>query len=303
MVFDDFGSPGVDTTTVFEQLHGPDEDAPAEDEPEQDGDQVEEPNDVINDSTIPLTAIVPDNQAAISRLEEAEHDDYHDEEEPADLTEPLLEQQDPQMTPRPNRTFRATEEAKTQFLSSVCRWTAALIPLLLASVVIVVSWQNYPRQPIYNVCNDEVAWKSIFASLQLNVDLEQLVSVANPTPIDVRVRELRGSLEHVRADGTKVYIGSFELEQSENATEVVVQAGHVSDILVMVHIQLGGVNELAALTTAYSKGSLMINVFNVSLQAYLPFLKYTLAYTIPGDVMTINANDQSDRHICACPQW
>jgi hypothetical protein len=46
----------------------------------------------------------------------------------------------------------------------------------------------FPAKPVYNICNDNVAWKSLIdsmASMKVSADFEILASVNNPNHFDV----------------------------------------------------------------------------------------------------------------------
>jgi hypothetical protein len=91
--------------------------------------------------------------------------------------------------PQQQRATRATTRRPRhmQRLYNACTacyiFTVAVISGLLFGAV-----HYFPSKPVYNICNDNVAWKSLIdsmASMKVSADFEILASVNNPNYFDV----------------------------------------------------------------------------------------------------------------------
>lgn len=171
----------------------------------------------------------------------------------------------------------------------VCLYVATLLvtTVLLGGVV----WM-YPKVPQYNVCNDAVAWKSIMDSitnLQPTADFEILASVANPNHFDVALDSGKGSFTH-----NGVFVGTFDIPPQTFA------GASITDVLLVAHISPEKWEALS-LATDYYRGKLVIEVKAVSTLRVPMFWDWS--YTVELNDVSIHVNDQSDRHLCACPTW
>jgi hypothetical protein len=164
--------------------------------------------------------------------------------------------------------------------------------VLLIVVVTMAAIFLYPQKPIYNICNDSVAWKSIMdsmTSLKATAEFEILASVYNPNHIDVALDVGRGTFAH---DG--VLVGTYEIPPTSIA------AGAITDILIVASLAPDKWEALS-ITAEYYRGTLVLQV-DAEATIRIPVLAdYTVTTSLKGIV--VHVNDMSDRHLCACPTW
>jgi hypothetical protein len=120
------------------------------------------------------------------------------------LVVPTLQQQRQQRTTTATTTQRTTTTARRprrhmQRLYNACTvcyiFTVAVISGLLFGAV-----HYFPAKPVYNICNDNVAWKSLIdsmASMKVSADFEILASVNNPNYFDVALDMGKSQLSSV----------------------------------------------------------------------------------------------------------
>ena len=176
-----------------------------------------------------------------------------------------------------------------------CGCQLCYLVTIITSIILFIAGMAYaPRKPVYNVCTNEVAWKSIIegmASIKLSASFDLLISVYNPNKFEVDLSNGHGQFHH-----DDQYVGSFDIPEgriSENA---------ISDIVVKVSFSPDKWTALS-LTSEYYQGKLQ---FVIGGHAHV---------TIPGlgnyqfdakfDDIHIHVNDLKldDTHLCACPGW
>jgi hypothetical protein len=150
----------------------------------------------------------------------------------------------------------------------------------------------FPQKPIYNICNDSVAWKSLMDSMtsfQATAEFQILASVYNPNPLDVALDVGKGSFAH---NGDTV--GTYEIPPTLIASQA------ITDLLIVARFTPEKWQALS-ITAEYYSGNLVLHV-NADASIRIPALfDYTLSTSLQDIVVHVNA--LSDRHLCSCPTW
>jgi hypothetical protein len=150
----------------------------------------------------------------------------------------------------------------------------------------------FPQKPVYNICNDAVAWSSLIntmASMKVSADFEILASVANPNYLDVALDMGKGSFSHNNA-----FVGTFDIPP------VTVASHAITDILIVAHF-MPEKWEALALTAEYYRGKLVLNVDATATIRIPALADYT--FPVKFSDLRVNVNEKSDRTFCACPTW
>jgi hypothetical protein len=161
-------------------------------------------------------------------------------------------------------------------------------------VVFTVGMSYAPRQPEYNVCTNELAWKSIvegMASIKMSASFDLLISVYNPNRFEVDLSNGHGQFHHDDA-----YVGSFDIPEGKISPKA------ISDIVVKVTFTPDKWDALS-LTSEYYQGKLKL-VLGGHAQVKIPALG-DYKFDAKFDDIHVNVNDPSldDTHLCACPGW
>jgi hypothetical protein len=180
-----------------------------------------------------------------------------------------------------------------QSIFNLCRLCYAIT---LISIVgfIALSIRCFPKKPIYNVCNDNLAWKSLvdnMASLKAEAPIEILISVMNPNHFGVDVDMGRGSFKH-----KGVFVGTFDIPPTDVPPMAII------DVLVVAHFT-PATWQAMSLSSEYYHGTL---AFDIDAKANFRF-PWLFDYAMSGSFNNIHVlvNDpmMKDRHLCACPSW
>jgi hypothetical protein len=166
-----------------------------------------------------------------------------------------------------------------------------LIIVFVAVTISIASVRYYPQAPVYSICNDNLAWKSLIDSLtsmKVTADFEILASISNPNYMDVALDMGQGSFSHNGA-----FVGTYDIPPT------IVTANAITDILIVAHLMPDKWDALS-LTAEYYRGKLVLQV-DASVTVRIPIL---LNYTFSVKTqMAVNVNEQSDRSLCSCPTW
>jgi hypothetical protein len=150
----------------------------------------------------------------------------------------------------------------------------------------------FPQKPIYNICNDSVAWKSLIdsmTSMKATAEFEILASIYNPNHLDVALDMGKGSFTH---DGA--FVGTYEIPPTYIA------ANAISDILIVASFTPEKWQALS-ITAEYYRGTLVMHVDATATIRIPALFDYTFSTSLKDIV--VHVNDMSDRHLCACPTW
>ena len=192
-----------------------------------------------------------------------------------------------------NRRRPAKKKSSIKRMYGMCQ-IVYLITIFLTVILFIVGMSYAPRQPQYNVCTNQLGWKSIIegmASLKVSASFDLLISVYNPNRVEVDLKNGAGQFHY---DGE--YIGSFEIPEGKIAEEA------ISDIIVKVTFTPDKWQALS-LTSEYYRGTLRFIVgghAHVSVPALGNY-----SFEAKFDDIEVNPNDPTldDTHLCACPGW
>jgi hypothetical protein len=214
--------------------------------------------------------------------------DEHPSREKAPLLPPRQYQQyyvnsgDESVVPAPihmNRLYKAC---------AFCYWLTILLLVSLVGTCIYF----YPKRPVYDVCNDSVAWKKIIeniASLKLDASFEILVSLSNPNRFDVAVDNASGGFSF---EGKRV--GTFIIPPLTAASMA------ITDLMLIAHVTPDKYQAFQ-LAEAFYKGKLiLIADFEATLR--VPALR-NLTKQVSVDSIIVNVTEVTDRSLCACSTW
>jgi len=166
---------------------------------------------------------------------------------------------------------------------------------LLTTILLYIVGMSYaPREPKYNVCTNQLAWKSIvegMASLKMSASFDLLISIYNPNRFEVDLTNGHGQFHH---DGE--YVGSFEIPEGK------ISGKAISDIIVKTTFTPDKWSALS-LTSEFYRGSLKFLVGGHA-HVKIPGLG-NYQFDAKFDDIHVNVNDPSldDTHLCACPGW
>jgi hypothetical protein len=165
----------------------------------------------------------------------------------------------------------------------------------ITTIILAITALSYaPRHPEYNVCTDQVAWKSIvegMTALKMSASFDLLISVYNPNRWEVDLSNGSGQFQH---DGE--YVGSFTIPGGKITPQA------ISDIVVKVTLTPDKWAALS-LTSEYYQGKLKFNVGGHS-HVKIPGLG-NYQFDAKFEDIEVNVNDPAmdDTHLCACPGW
>jgi hypothetical protein len=167
-----------------------------------------------------------------------------------------------------------------------------LCTLLFVGLSTFFAMYYFPQKPIYNICNDSVAWKSLIdsmTSMKATAEFEILASIYNPNHLDVALDMGKGSFSH---DGA--FVGTYEIPPTYIA------ANAISDILIVASFTPEKWQALS-ITAEYYRGTLVLHVDAAATIRIPALFDYTVSTSLKDIV--VHVNDMSDRHLCACPTW
>jgi hypothetical protein len=171
---------------------------------------------------------------------------------------------------------------------SVIYYVSVLTVVALVGVTIVY----YPKKPMYNVCNDAVAWKKIMtniAALKLDASFEILISLSNPNHLVAALDRGKGSFSF---DGKQV--GTFEIPP------VTADAMAINDLMLITHVTPDRQQALE-LAEAYYMGKLILEAeFEGTIR--LPDI-FDFTFDVSVKHIEVDVNAMSDRGLCHCPSW
>ena len=162
---------------------------------------------------------------------------------------------------------------------------------IATTIILSITALSYaPRQPEYNVCTNQLAWKSIVEGMtarKMSASFNLLISVYNPNRWEVDLSNGAGQFHH---DGD--YVGSFTIPPGKNFHR---------RRLVILWWRWRWLSALS-LTSKYYQGTLKFMVGGHS-QVKIPGLGYQ--FDAKFENIEVNPSDPSmdDPHICACPGW
>ena len=173
-------------------------------------------------------------------------------------------------------------------MCSACYYTTVLIILSLCAASIYL----FPRQPVYNVCNDAVAWRKIItniAAFRLDASFEILISLSNPNHIGAALEKGTGSFTFQGQP-----IGTFEIPP------VMCAPMAITDLMLIAHVTPDKLQAFQ-IAEAYYLGKLVLEAEFVG-TIRVPSLN-NVEFEYERDGIQVNVNELSDRSLCHCPSW
>lgn len=151
----------------------------------------------------------------------------------------------------------------------------------------------FPQIPVYNVCNDEVAWSEIvkkIVTFRIDAGLEILTSLSNPNRIAAALDEGKGT---------------FSFQGKQFGTYVIppmtVQPMSITDFMIIVHITPADRHQAFQLAEAFYHRTLILEAeFEGTIR--VPAL-FNLTQDVSAQNITVDINEISDRSLCHCPTW
>lgn len=177
-------------------------------------------------------------------------------------------------------------------LMKVCQaWY--IVTIVSTMIIMTLTFYCFPRMPQYNLCSDELAWKSIISgltSLKMEASFELLVSIENKNHLGIVLESFGGKFSH---DGGEV--GTFTVPQST------LPATSITDVLVICTV-VPNKWEALGLIAEYYKGSLILSM-SVNGAVKVTGIDYSFPVKETDVIVRVNDPSLADRHLCACPEW
>ena len=229
----------------------------------------------------------PSDETEQRRELESDPDDLLNMTSGSQLTTPLI--------PPSARSFNGIpgmdEPPHMKTLYRMCSCIYYLCILVVVSLVFGI-FTFFPKPPVYNVCNDAVAWTQIFESLvlmKLDASFEILVSVSNPNHVTVVLDKATGSFAYEGKD-----IGTYEMPSAT------AEAMAITDMMLIAKVTPDRYQAFQ-LAHAYFNGNLVLTAdFNAKLRA--PAL-FGVSYEVHMKDIDVYVNELGPRDLCHCPSW
>jgi len=151
----------------------------------------------------------------------------------------------------------------------------------------------YPQVPVYNVCNDEVAWAGIMKNIitfKFEASFEVLASLSNPNRASAALDRGNGSFSF---DGKE--FGTFEIPP------LMIDPMTITDFMIIVTISPADKRWAIQLAEAYYKGNLILDADFEGVIRVPALFGYSREINVNNIVVDINA--ESDRNLCKCSTW
>jgi len=205
--------------------------------------------------------------------------------------------QQPEPVPASGSTTERRRRHRRRVGRSMQRLYNSCVCCYLLSVVAITlfaggSIRYFPKAPLFNVCNDAVAWKSLIDSvtaMKVQADIELLASISNPNHFDASLDNANGTFIH---DGK--IAGKIEIRPTTIA------ATSITDVL-MVASFAPETWEALDIAKEFYQGTLVLHVA-LDMAIRVPAL-LDYEFTVSIQDMAVHVNEQSDRSLCACPSW
>ena len=273
-------------------------DSPAESEPlNSDRSEGSRPADTMTPDS------APDDEEANPRTQEIEQRQPYDRQQQRLQNEEgtnndVLMDEDAQngesstlLSPGLDAAISTAHHQHSEFLYKLCAFLYYIsVTLVLVLLIIVIIF--FPKKPVYNVCNDAVAWKNIIekiARFQVDLGFEILISVSNPNRVDVALDNATGSFTF---EGRPV--GTFVIPPDN------VGSMSITDVMLITHVTPDKYQAIKMADAYWNQNLILTAEFDATLR--VPFLmNYTR--TVLVENINVYVNELSDRSLCKCPSW
>ena len=174
-------------------------------------------------------------------------------------------------------------------------WTCSTcycFTLIVIVILIYGSIRFFPKVPQYNVCNDNIAWKSLvdsMATMKAEAEFEILISIVNDNPITIALDQGGGYFYH---DNNTV--GTYSIPP------VTALSYSITDILIVAHFETK-TWQAFNIGEEYYKGNLILHVDAVGTIRIPTLWNYTFIGQF-NDIV-VHVNQLSDRQYCHCSSW
>jgi len=171
--------------------------------------------------------------------------------------------------------------------------TVYYLSVLTLVLVVGASLFFYPQAPVYNVCNDEVAWAGIMKNIvafKFDASFEILASLRNPNRVVAALDRGKGSFTF---EGRQ--FGTFEIPP------VTIDPMTISDFMIIIHLSPADKIQVVQLVEAYYMGELILDAEFEGTVRVPALFGYSRDININNIVVDINK--ASDRSLCQCPTW
>lgn len=165
--------------------------------------------------------------------------------------------------------------------------------LLVVALFVGLAIFFFPQIPVYNVCNDEVAWSKIMKNIivfELDASFEILASLSNPNRVGAFLERGKGSFSF---DGKP--FGTYEIPPFD------VEAETITDFMIVVKVVPSDKAQAIRVAEAYYLGKLVLEAdFEGTVR--VPSL-FNLTQSVAVQNIPVDVNALSDRSLCRCPTW
>ena len=240
--------------------------------------------------------------------EEEEEDDDDDEEEDNPISPRIPLQSNPFQNN--NNSSYPTIQPKHRnlqcFLQTCKVWYTTTWILSLSTLFFIFCF--FPKAPQFNVCSDQLAWKSIIdgiTSLKVEASFEILISIYNPNRLSLIMDGLEGKFKH---DGDD--IGIFTLPPSSSSsstssttttTTTIIYSQSITDVLITCTV-VPDKWEALGIISEYYKGTLVLDVTAGGI-VRIPSIGMSFPVKVSYYLVPVSKDISSDRHLCSCPEW
>lgn len=171
---------------------------------------------------------------------------------------------------------------------SIIYYISVFVVLVLVGTVVVF----FPQRPVYNVCNDSVAWKRIMSNLvsfQLSASFEILLSLQNPNRVVAALDRGKGSFKY---DGKT--FGTYDIPP------VLIDSMSITDLMLIARVTPDKYQALE-IAEAYYLGKLILEAEFEGTVRIPALFDYTFDVHVKDII--VNVTELSDRSLCHCPTW
>ena len=171
--------------------------------------------------------------------------------------------------------------------------TVYYLSVLTLVLVVGASVFFFPQEPVYNVCNDEVAWMEIMkhiVAFKLDASFEILASLSNPNRVAAALDRGKGSFTF---EGKQ--FGTFEIPP------ITIDPMTITDFMIIVHLSPADKIQAIQLVEAYYMGKLILDAEFEGTVRVPALFGYSQGINVNDIVVDINK--ASDRSLCQCPTW
>ena len=200
---------------------------------------------------------------------------------------------EPLLHPSFNNSIGLAEQPHNIKQSHTCYSILYCLSIFTIALIVGMSIFFFPQMPVFNVCNDEVAWAQIMKNIitfKVDAGFEILASLSNPNGIAAALDEGKGSFSF---DGKQ--FGTFAIPP------IVVEPMSITDLMIIVHISPADKSQAIQLAEAYYMGKLVLDAEFEGTIRVPDVFNYTR--NVAAKNIIVDINEIGDRSLCHCPTW